>query len=378
LKQAEQRLTQAQAATRAAEHALELATQALHAANSQSNAQVRAMKQAQLGEQAATSRATIERLEAARARATEAQARTTALSTARGELLQLDAALPGLHRAVDQAQQRLNEKQTEETLAENMLAFARWTDAKAKQKSASLAKDEVLALRTTALTKEAQARQLDAQAEAEAAKRRALPSEAQRRQFSQLEKDLAVAKAQLGGAFRVAIRPHSALTLRTTVDERPPVDETKLMAERSFEAERRVVLAIGNLVDIEVTGGTSERRAELEALQRRWSVEVLPTLQTLGVSSLAELDAVYSEEAARDAAVRKLRDDVALLRQQNQAALQRADFLQQQVAAAPTNEQVASYEAAFGVADRASLEGILASLGAGWEEQVTEIGRAHV
>lgn len=73
-------------------------------------------------------------------------------------------------------------------------------------------------------------------------------------------------------------------------------------------------------------------------------------------------------------AARALRDEAAGARRECQAALQRADFLEQQAAAAPSSQQVAALEGAIKLDDRATLQRFLTSLGPGWEASLQELG----
>lgn len=374
--QAEQLDAEVMAAGERVTHARERVTQAQQAvreAELQSGAEARAARRTVLDAEVSTAQAHLERLEARFARGEEARTLAAQTDEAQRLLTQFEAALAQCEQEVQRAVALVAQRQTEEGLAEHLQAFALWREALQKHKKSAEDREEAQQLRTSALAKEIEARQLEARASEEAQRVRALPNDAQRRGFAQLERDLAVARGQLSGPFRVAVRPNSALSLRAAVDEKPSVDEAKVIGERTWDAERRVLLSIGNLVDIEVTSGSAERRAEVEALQRRWTAEVVPVLQGLGVTSLGELEQLSSEEAARQQTMRGWRDEAAAVRTANQAALQRAEWLEQQAAGAPTTEQVAMREAAIGSADRNSLQAILTSLGANWEKPINEL-----
>lgn len=364
---AEGEVEQAQRAVQAAQRALEAAHQAQRAAQSPDGDQAREVMRAKLGEQVATYASAIERLGAQRAHALERLAAAAAAATARERVQQLGASLKALQASLAHATATLADKQHDETLAESALAFARWSAACAMQAIAASARAEAKTWRSNAASKEAEARQLELRAQAEDGQRRALPTAPQCQQVRELHRLLELAKASLNGAFRVTVRPNSAITLRTTVDEGAALDEVKLIAERSYEAERRVLLSLGKLVDIEVTGGSAERRAELEALQRRWASEAMPVLQPLGISSAAELEHLVHDDGGRALASQALRDEAAAAGREGQAALQRAEFLERQAAGAPSSEQVAALEGAITLDDRAALQQFVASLGADWE-----------
>ncbi len=104
-----------------------------------------------------------------------------------------------------------------------------------------------------------------------------LPDDKQLAQFGRLRTELDLAEAALGGGVTVTVRPKSALLLRSTTDE-SPADETRTAKELVLEANRRVQLAIGDLVEIEVVTGAAEKRKEAERLRKKWKSEVLPAL----------------------------------------------------------------------------------------------------
>lgn len=381
-------VAKADGAVRMAEEAVEQAKARLHAVEKESGAEALALRQAQLSAELATSQALVEKLSAQSRRALEAEGARKAADALKLDGAKLEDALGELEEAASRADDALKASEAEEALASKVAAYARWREAQARQAAASTDRDAASRLREDALACQAEATQLEAAAqreEASPARQRRLPSSPELRPLEALEQQLIVARAELRGAFRVTVRPHRPVAIRATVDEQPMVDEpaagearesagaATLAAERSYEAERRVLLSIGEELDVEVTSGTAVARAALEVLESRWAADASPVLEAAGVPSLAELRRLMEEDARSAATRREQRARAAALRQAAQQRLAQAELHERRVGEAPSLEQLARLEAAVPEGERAGLQDFFSRLGADWEKSTSEL-----
>lgn len=386
-------VAKADGAVRLAEEAVEQAKGRLHTVEKESGAEALALRQAQLSAELATSLALVERLNAQHRRALEAEVAKKAADALRLEAAKLEEALGELEGAASRASDALEASEAEEALASKVAAYARWREAQTRQAAASTDRDAASRLREDALACQAEATQLEAAAqkeEAARARQRRLPSGPELRPLEALEQQLIVARAELRGAFRVTVRPHRPVAIRATVDERPMVDEAgageglagagealagavTLAAERSYDAERRVLLSIGEDLDVEVTSGTAVARAALEVLERRWAADAAPLLEAAGAPSLAELRRLMEEDAKSAATRKEQRARAAALRQAAQQRLAQAELHERRVGDAPSVEQLARLEAAVPEGERAGLKDFFSRLGADWEKSTSEL-----
>ncbi len=310
-------------------------------------------------------------LDAARTQVTEAKARVERAQSL-AELVKTLGAEAARHaESLEGLQRQLTEAEAQVSLAEGAVAYGRWRVAAAAVEQAAASKIEAGQLRTQAIAKTTEAFGLDTKAKAledeATASLSALPDERKRAELVELEHDLHVAEAALGGGVSVTVRPRKEVALRSTVDENKAVDETRVKGEREFEADRRVTLSFGDLVEVEIITGSAERRRHFEALKRRWRTEAVPLLEQHGVLAPAELAArVTQAERLRQEAKDK-RAQAANIRREGDALLARATHLEQQVQAAPTKSDVDARKERIGTLDLAGLEHFVSTLGSDWE-----------
>lgn len=385
-------VAKADAAVHLAEEAIEKAKAGLDAVEKESGAEARALRKAQLSAELATSQALVEKLSVQHQRALEAEGAGTTADTLKLEGARIEKTLIELETAAKRTAEELEAREAEEELASKVAAYARWREAKAKHEAASTDRDAASRLRGEALANQAEATQLESSARVEVSPQRQLkpqlqlplqpqpklPSNSELRQLDAMEQQLIVARAELRGAFRVTVRPHHPVAVRASVDERLTVDEPTLAAERVYEAERRVLLSIGQELDIEVTSGTAEARVSLDTLERRWAADAAPLLRAAGAQSLAELHRLVEEDAKSVATRKEQLARAASLRQTAQHGLSQAELHERRVTEAPSAAQVARLESSVGETDRAGLEDFFSRLGADWEKATSElIGKAR-
>src|SRR5260370_10167326 len=99
----------------------------------------------------------------------------------------------------------------------------------------------------------------------------------QSRAIMRLERDLEKAEAAVGGGISVAVRPSAPVAIRAAVDQQPSID-LQISADRALEAERTIRLAIADLVEVDITAGSADKRQAVEGLRVRWRDEALPLL----------------------------------------------------------------------------------------------------
>ena len=360
------------------EEAVEKAKAQRQAVEKNSGAEALALRKAQLSAELATSQALLEKLEAQLQRAREAESARKAADTLKLEAATREKELPELEAAARRAADALKAREAEEDLASKVSAYARWREAKARNDAVGRDRDEASRLRGEALASQAEAAQLESSARAEESRQRRLPSSSELRQLEAMDHELVVARAQLRGAFRVTVRPHHPVAVRASVDEQPTVDEPRLAAERSYEAERRVLLSIGQELDVEVTSGAAEARASLDELECRWAAEATPLLRATGAQTLAELHRLVEEDAKSVATRKEQLARAASLRQTAKHGLTLAEQHERRVTEAPSSEQVARLEASVAGAECAGLEDFFSHLGPDWEKATSElIGKAR-
>jgi DNA repair exonuclease SbcCD ATPase subunit len=208
------------------------------------------------------------------------------------------------------------------------------------------------------------------------------------RALVQLERDVERTEAALGGGITVVLRPGRAVAVRAVVDQSVVVDDPALASERVLDAERTVRLALGGVLEVDVTAGAAEKRHELATLRARWNAEAVPVLVASGLGSLSAIAEALERTAANRVRVEASRHRVESLRAQAVELRARAALHDDQAAKlAAATRQLEARESEIRGADRASLEPRLAGLGPAWERETAALctqanaalaeGRAH-
>jgi hypothetical protein len=254
------------------------------------------------------------------------------------------------------------------------VAYARWHSA-----VQAAAEHEQVTAQANADVAEADAKDAEAtRQESSAAERTAqlssrrsrLPSPAQLGALVQLEHDLELAEAALGGGISVEVKGRAGLLGRVAVDGQAPRELSGLDVEQHLEAERRLLLSIEDLLQIEVRAGAADKRRAAEALRARRAAEVLPVLGHAGLASLAavrdETTKLVAEQALVDqahAAASALRNAAQSLRERAAERRSHAEKL------AARGDDVAARRAALGSQDIAALKARFDALGTGAESK---------
>jgi uncharacterized protein YhaN len=361
----------------AVEAMLRAAVEAHRLAISEDGVREREVRRAQLAEQASLLRAAKQAAEARRGKAEAALKARTAADTAlraaadaRAQHERLGAELVSLLARVAQAKPDL-------AFAASVVAYGRWRDATSAAEDAKRTMEAAAKNRVQAGQREADATSLYARArtieEEVATGQAALPTPEQAAALEQLERELTLAEAALGGGISVAVRPRAGISVRGFVDE-TILNEPNLSAERVLEAERSVRLSIGELVDIEVTAGAAEKRQVVEALRTRWRAEAVPVLERAEANSPQDILNALGALARERAAAAELRRDAERLRAEAKSRRDQAAIQEEHVAKLePSVADVEARRAAIGDADLGMLEAHLTRLGKAWETQASAL-----
>lgn len=276
----------AQAAVRAAEEAHRIAT-------SEDSERERELRRAQLAERVSDLAAGLLTLGGKK---TEIVAAIKARDDARHAQSAVTSAKATLAQAVKNREHARQEFQTaviELEIGRAIVAFVRWRGSLSAIEEATKAKDAALSTRSEADKKDTEATALEkkaAKSELKLAKvSESLPSAEQVKALLQLERDLEKAEAALGGGISVAVRPSAAVAIRATVDQQP-AEDVEISTDRTFEAERTMRLAIADLLEVDITAGSAEKRKSVEALRIRWRDEALPVLSRANVTTRMEVE----------------------------------------------------------------------------------------
>ena len=118
-----------------------------------------------------------------------------------------------------------------------------------------------------------------------------------------LATDLAAARGALEVGFVVTVAPKSSLNLLLRTDGNA-AEARSASAPFDVEANTEIEISIEEVGTIRVRGGRRETQEKAEALENRWSREVVPHLITAGVTDLDGLDGKMAEARELDAAIK--------------------------------------------------------------------------
>lgn len=245
---------------------------------------------------------------------------------------------------------------------DELKTYARWVEAQEKVSAAVAASSEVDKLEGRSAELEADVSRMLAEAAAIA-----VPAADEVNAIEQLDRDLAMAEAALGGGLSLGIRAAEGVDLRLRADGKPAA--TPALGE-TLEAARTVELAIPGVLELEIFAGDAEARKRAEALRRRWIEEARPLLEKAGVSNAGEL------RAARSRADDLLRSAANQTRERESV---QKDALALRAKASGLEElrvRVIEFETAIDGYDRVALTALYQSLGQGWETQLEKTRKA--
>jgi energy-coupling factor transporter ATP-binding protein EcfA2 len=373
--QDEAALRKADEATRAAGQAMKSAEEALQRAQSQEGARARELQRANLTSRRAELEATIATLTPQLEKAQATQDSAKQLAAAEAEATRLSRELDALEQKAQAAKQGVE-------VARLILDYGRWKDAEKGAERASRAKAELAALEQKAKTLAEQLSagedELQRRQAALASASSALPSLEQVAAFARLEADRRVADAQAGGGLSVVVRPREEVRLHAEVDDEEPADEVlRANKERAFDAERKLSLAIGQMVELEIVAGTKAARQQRDTLSKRWRNEVLPALTKAEVTSVSELQARLDALEKERHELRALSSNLERWRSEQRSAAEQVALLTRQGSGAESAEALQRRRDRIPQEQLAMIAAAFDSLGADWESQTERAERQH-
>lgn len=372
-KAAEQALAEARVSAESADAAWRGAEEALRAATSADGAREREVARARLGEERAENTAKQASVEVRR-RALEA-AQKAAAGVAAAKKTERDAV-----DAAAAAETAKREAEEDLELSRGILAYGEWRAADAAGTQASEATAKAKDASEDAARRDAEAQERETEAAALEAETRAgrerLPDPILLKRLVDLQQQIEVTEAALGGGFSLAVRGSGKVPLHVTLDGAKTLDGTAVDGRIVLEAERTATLRIGDLLDVDIVAGAAEKRKTLESLRERWANEALPILERANAKSPAELREQSQAIADRESSLARARSAATQLRTEARAARESATMHAQRATELLARGQDAAAAKARLTHDTAVLETFFAKLGDGWREQADALVRA--
>jgi uncharacterized protein YhaN len=114
-----------------------------------------------------------------------------------------------------------------------------------------------------------------------------------------LESDMRVVAARLDVGLSVIIEPKRDLRVDLQTDDEEPTHHD--LSADSFEtwASRTIALDVEGVAKIVIAGGAADARDEMDRLDRRWSADSEPLLQSVGAANLDELARMVNDARTR-------------------------------------------------------------------------------
>ena len=136
-----------------------------------------------------------------------------------------------------------------------------------------------------------------AQAEAKRAEAKALqaPAEAELKRLRQLDEERRVAKAKLAVGLTVDFTPERAGRAEVTIDGETRQRQYAAGERLSYQAERELRMTLDGIGAIDVRGGGRDLQREAQAATDRWQAEAAPIFARAGLDSIEGLDALEAK-----------------------------------------------------------------------------------
>lgn len=347
-------------ACQGAEAAVHAAEEAHRIATSEDSERERELRRAQLAEQVSDLAAKLLALSSKKTKIDAAIKARDDANHAQNAVISAKATLAQALEIREHAREEVQAAAIELEVARAIVAFIRWRVSLSAIEEATKARDAALNAMKEADKKDTEAAALEKKAGKTELKlvkvSESLPSAEQSKALLQLERDLEKAEAALGGGITVAVRPSAAVAIRATIDQQPSVD-VEISADRAFEAERTMRLAIADLVEVDITAGSAEKRKAVEALRVRWRDEALPILRKANVKTRVEIDDLLTGLKRDQMAVAELKRSAERLRTEAKSLQEQAKIHEGKAGAgAMALEDVETRKSAIGAHDVLSLE----------------------
>ena len=376
----ESALATAAAALEQAEAGLRAAEEAHRVATSEDSAREQELRRAQLSEQASTLAVKISEARGKKALVDVAIGARQDARLAADTVVKLKGSLQSAIKARQAAKQKVEDAATELEIARAIVAFIRWRSADRAVEDAAKERDAAESIIKDAGKKEgeaaAQETDIAAREKALLKKDSRLPDAEHRKLIGQLERDLKLAEAALGGGISVALRPKAKLKIHAVLDEQAATD-LEISAERVLEVERTLRLAIADLVDVDITAGSAEKRKAVEALRVRWRVEGVPLLKKAKVESIGDVESLAAEVMREQAAIEVAKRDAERLRAEGKSFREQARIHEERAGvSANTLGDVDARKSAIGIHDLDSIAEHFRRLGSPTESKAEALHAA--
>ena len=305
-------------------------------------------------------------------------ARETAIAAKAADIEQRAKALADQRKQLAEAQSatRADKVQLAELARERDCARYRLAVAKAekcKTDLATIAKhlDAAKALAEQAKAKRAEAKALQA------------PAEAELKRLRQLDEDHRVARRSLTAGLTVDFTPERPGQAEIIIDGEIRQRRYAAGERLAYQAERELRLTLDGIGAIEVRGGGRDRQREAQAAADLWQAEAMPIFARAGLDAIegidalaakAELAASLTEEAAKldsEATQERVRGD-GIDDAEHAATIAEAEAEQSRLAIAKWQEAGASLDEVLSRYDGARSEAVVAEEAQRLQEQVSE------
>jgi recombinational DNA repair ATPase RecF len=272
--------------------ALGKANEALREVSSDKAAAARELKRAAMVTEEAVDAAEAADVERQRVTAEEAGLKTTSLKAQQAELDAKRHQLQTVEAAIAKAEQDARDAAVMHARLLAAYGLLKWKDSLARVEKARRAADAARASKAAAEEARREAEQLRAEISSTP-----LPDAAEIRTLVELEHQLQLADAALGGGLTLSVRAKKPLKLSARTDGGR---EQKMSGtEATLDALRTIHLSIPGVADVEVSAGDEQSRARAAELRQRWD-DAQPVLKRAGVTTPKGLQELREKRDARE------------------------------------------------------------------------------
>ncbi len=258
------------------------------------------------------------------------------------EAAKLEAAVSASQARHEQALKAVEEARRDERELQAIGHWLRGVDARSNLAEAAVGLAQVEAWRAEARDKRAAAEALEATGPS-----LDLLTPSQLQALERLDREVEVARASLRVGLEVSVRARGKLRVSVSGDDGAWVAHDLDGSLLETAAHREIALALENIAEIVVSGGSTEARRTAAGLQARWAAEVEPVLLRAGAVNVAGLARKMEESAER---VRRSREALTEAAQLEQRAADQPDWAglhhQRQAELAVTAELIRGFDEA--------------------------------